>query len=558
MNLPALEPASVPSDRNGPPALPREVRLDLIVRDVEVIGELVRHGEGDERTRYAMSALRLGVLALRQASGVIDSDAVRREGERLVAGVRNTLSEHSSDLLHRLTGVVQQYFDPNTGQLPQRLDRLLKKDGDLEAILSRQLSGDTSALAQTLAKHVGQQSDIFKLLSPKQTDGLLAALTTAMGDALRTQREQILEQFSLDREDSALSRLVGELSDANGALKKDLGENIAKVVKEFSLDNADGALTRLVGRVEKAQATISGEFSLDNQQSALSRLSAMLASTQEKVSQSLTLDDEKSPLYRLRAELLKVVGELADSNRKFQSDVRETLVALQARRAESQRSTRHGGEFEAAVGEFLQLEAQRAGDLFVAVGETVGAKPRCKIGDHTITLGAESAAPGAVIVCEAKERQGYTAQGALLEMTEARENRVAQIGVFIFSARTAPGGIEPLQRHGRDVLVVWDPDDPQTDVFLRAALSIARALVVRERGDRDKLQTELVELERAITMIAKDVERATRIKTSAETAGSAIRKITDEADAIRAELEQQIGRLRDYVDGQRRVTSTAA
>lgn len=48
-------------------------------------------------------------------------------------------------------------------------------------------------------------------------------------------------QFSLDKEDSALSRLIGELTDSNGTLKADLTKDLDKVVKEFSLDNEDGA-----------------------------------------------------------------------------------------------------------------------------------------------------------------------------------------------------------------------------------------------------------------------------------------------------------------------------
>jgi len=43
-------------------------------------------------------------------------------------------------------------------------------------------------------------------------------------------------------------------------------------VGEFSLDRPDSALSRLVGRVEAAQKEITREFSLDNAESALSRL----------------------------------------------------------------------------------------------------------------------------------------------------------------------------------------------------------------------------------------------------------------------------------------------
>jgi hypothetical protein len=47
--------------------------------------------------------------------------------------------------------------------------------------------------------------------------------------------------------------------------------------------------------------------------------------------------------------------------------------------------------------------------------------------------------------------------------------------------KTTPEGVEVLRRVGSDVLVVWDADDVGTDLNLRLALSVARALCVRER-----------------------------------------------------------------------------
>ena len=77
-------------------------------------------------------------------------------------------------------------------------------------------------------------------------------------------------------------------------------------------------------------------------------------------------------------------------NSDFQQDVRETLGSFKVRREEIDRSTRHGGEFEEAVGSFLQYEAQKRGDVFEATGNTAGRKASCKVGDHVLTLGNES------------------------------------------------------------------------------------------------------------------------------------------------------------------------
>ena len=196
--------------------VPRDIRLDLTVRDPETVLELWRRPKGECREGFALSALRLGVMALRQASGVIDTTTIRQEGERLIAGVREMLSDRANQLLSGLSGSLKEYFDPSTGQLPQRLERLLKRDGDLESLLGRHLNGDTSTLARTLASHVGETSPLLKMLSPTQGDGVVAALTEVIGHALEEQRDHVIRQFSLDQDTSALSRLLKQIVDANG------------------------------------------------------------------------------------------------------------------------------------------------------------------------------------------------------------------------------------------------------------------------------------------------------------------------------------------------------
>ena len=64
-----------------------EVRLELNVRDPEVVQEISRYQDGPDREAFALSALRLGVLALRQATGAVDAASLRQEGERRRRGI---------------------------------------------------------------------------------------------------------------------------------------------------------------------------------------------------------------------------------------------------------------------------------------------------------------------------------------------------------------------------------------------------------------------------------------------------------------------------------------
>src|SRR5260370_32422305 len=131
-----------------------------------------------------------------------------------------------------------------------------------------------------LAQHVGKESPICKALSPEHGGSVVATLAQTIDRALKAQADEVVRQFSLDRPDSALSRLLSGVVNANG----------------------------------------------------------------------------------------KVMDTLANSNAQFQADVRATLEGLRVRREEQARSTGHGHTFEAAVGEFLQREAQRVGDVCEAVG----------------------------------------------------------------------------------------------------------------------------------------------------------------------------------------------
>src|SRR5262249_32300181 len=153
---------------------------------------------GQDREQYALSALRVGVLPLRQAGGVVDVEGVRLEGERLMAGLRAALCEHASGVTNRIGSVITRYFDPQTGNLTQRLERLVSRNGELEAVLARYLDGETSALSRTLSEFVGEESEILKRLSPSHADGIISATRSAVAETLEAEREHLIRQFSLD------------------------------------------------------------------------------------------------------------------------------------------------------------------------------------------------------------------------------------------------------------------------------------------------------------------------------------------------------------------------
>lgn len=531
--------------------------VELSLTDPDVIAELRKYPVGPVRDDFAQTALRIGVLALRQARGTLDANVIEKECDRLMTVLQTRLDQHGQLLDQQLTKALRDYFDPNTGRFQERVERLIRRDGDLEQVLRRHIGQQDSELCKTLVQHVGQQSPLFKLLSPSESDGLLKSLGSTVAVQLKEQSDTVLKQFSLDNKDGALCRMVGELTAKQGQFTDQMKVKIDAVVKEFSLDEENSALSRLVKNVTTAQRTISAEFSLDNDQSALSRLKRIVEKTDEAIRGNLTLDNEHSALFRLKRELIDTLQTHSESAQKFQEEVKQTLSAIVARREEADKSTRHGMQFEEAVCEFLDRQVQPAGDVSTRTGNTTGEIRNCKVGDVVITLGPDSAAPGAKVVVEAKEDRSYDTARARTEIEQARKNRSSQVGLFVFSKKTALPTMEPVSRLGNDVLVVWDAEDATTDVFLRVALTLAKALCIREANAREAQEVDFTELDAAVLEIEKRANDLDKVNGWSETIRTNADKIIDHVRIARNALDRQLKSLREHLSDLRQTLNTS-
>ena len=498
--------------------------LRLQIRDAEVIEEILAIADPRGRAEFAVAALRIGVLSLRTARGQVDVRAVRDEVERMLFELRKGLDEHRDRVGHDVTSVLREYFDPKDGRFAERVQRLVEDDGDLARIIKSHVEGSDSALAQTLARHVGVDSALLRSLDPNSSDGVLAGITRLVEDALGGQRKVILGEFSLDNREGALARLVEELKGSHGKLGEALQLRIDEVVREFSLDDEDSALSRLVHRVERAQQQITEEF---------------------------TLDSETSALARLRRELLAHTEKANQDFAEFQKKMEVELGKLTATRAANAKTTAHGNEFEAALLRWLERRAHESGDLFEEVGSTTGLVKNCKVGDAVVELGPEHRAAGARIAIEAKEDASYRLPKAREEIEVARKNRGAEVGLFVLSTRTAPEGWERFRVIGSDVFVAWDADDPASDVFLEAALAVSRALCTRAR-QASHSEIDFDSFDRSIRAVEKQVEGLEEILTSAGTIEGGVARIRKRAELLKDNLQRAVATLDKCCDAARR------
>jgi hypothetical protein len=530
------------------------IRLDLTVTDSDSVAELSARREGIERDHYALGALRIGLLSLKHTQGQLDADAVRREGSRLLDNLNHTMESYRVQLNESVTDRLREYFDPRNGKLQERIERLIRRDGELEQALRRQIGSDESELAKTLAASVGKDSQLMRLLNPEDAGSLAATVRISIQEILQAERLHVLSEFSLDNKDSALSRLLSEITEESGRFKGDLAGQIEAMVAEFSLDHPESALSRLVRKVEDTQKTIADQFSLDAETSALSRMSNLLVETTKAINSNLTLDSEDAALARLRRELLDILKRHEDRASAFQTEVTSALEAMKARREEAARSTAHGREFEGVTVEFVEREAGRAGDIATATGRCGGSIRYCKVGDAVVELGPDSAAPGEKFVVEAKEDKSIDLNKARTEIEMARKNRDASVGVFVFSKKTAPIAQEPLLRLGHDVFVIWDAEDTSNDVILKAAMSLAKALCVRETKQRKAEDADFKLIDDAILAVETEAARLSSMKTWTETIKANSGKLLEEIRKLSEGLALQVQNLRNAVSGLRSET----
>lgn len=500
------ETASAALRRDPPPETGlAPLTLRLAVSDPEVKAELLQRAEGEERNEYALTALRVGVLALRQAGGLVDAQRLKAEGERLITDVEGRLNAHAQGLNKALEKELKAYFDPASGHFPLRVQELVGENGKLAQVLKEHVAGDTSVLARQLAAAVGKDSPLMKHLTPGQQDGLVATI----------------------------AQLAEAKLEAQGR----------KLLGEFDLNNESGALKRLLGQIET-------NFDFKNPKAGMGLLAQALEKTQEQIRRDLTLDSDDSALSNLHRKLKEQIDEMLARQGKFQAEVATVLAELRGAKQERDVSPSGGFDFEHAVGEALRKRIH-SDEVLDSVGETAGLVARSKVGDHVQTMGAESAAPGAKVVYECKRAENYTHAKALSELDEARRNRGADVGVFVLAASSLLGNARmraefprSLVRQGNDIIVVWDPENPASDVNLDAAVTLARALVLRQRSAQDPAtEADWDAIDKAVNGIQRQIEYLDELDGWSKGITRDAGKIAERAEKMKKDLARELKRL---------------
>jgi hypothetical protein len=202
--------------------------LLLKINDPQIISYLNKFTE-DERRQKAIEALKVGIIALESASPTLDARIV----EEKFKSTQDAINKCIEDFQLKTGNTLKEYFDEK-GEMPSKLDAFLGDRGKLRDMFSDYFRKDGGALVSLFNSQIGPGSDFYKSLDPSSRESVIAKLEDAVKKNLDGTLKELSAQFSLDEENSALSRLKKSIRDEIEELKKSNTESFSNIIKELS------------------------------------------------------------------------------------------------------------------------------------------------------------------------------------------------------------------------------------------------------------------------------------------------------------------------------------
>jgi hypothetical protein len=406
------------------------IHLSMDFEDPIVVDYLAEFDDEDERTSKALEAIKVGVIAIQSASPTLDTRVVQEKFAEVEREIEEKLA---------------QYFKDRVGMVPRALDGIFGEKGMLAQTLAGYFDPQNGKLLRLIEAQVGPSSKFGRAIDPKNKEGVIALIEEKVRELVAAKMDEVLGEFSLDDDESAIARLKN----------------------------------------------IQTEFFIE---------------------------------------------------------LKEALGVKEGRAEEAERGHVKGFQFEEALYQRIAEFGRDLGDDTEMVRGTAGALGR-KTGDYVVTLGETTGAAGLKIAIETK-KQAYKLKDAIEELQEAKKNREAICGIFVFAQGCEPAEVGDYRRIGEDFYCTVDEEclragDPS--LFVEAAYKIARAqavAVVRKdaAGERD-----LQRIQEHIDAISSWVDRMGEIATKASTVkkhGDSIETLVKE---MRQDLEERIAAIMELL-----------
>lgn len=428
-----MQPTTISSHEYDAPV--SSLDLTLLITDQNVLTYLAQFDDEETQCEKALEALKVGVIAIQSASPTLDTQVVQAK----FADVEGRMQEQLVQFQTKVKDDLCRYFQEHDGVVPRSIDGVFGSDGALTRTFQSFFDPSEGKLSRLMQAQIGPESTFGKALDPHNKEGIVALVEARVQDLVEAKLDEVLQQFSLDQDGSAMSRLKGMLSEFFGQLNQSLG------IKEATDQ-------------ESRKGHVKGiEFEGD--------------------------------LYDVFAELGRAVGDDTE-----------------------------------------------------LVRGTVGVIPRCKKGDYATTLGDTSGAPGLKLVVEVKD-QPVRLKDAIDELQDAKKNREAQCGIFVFSRGVEPPEVGDFRRIGEDFYVTVDKQDLAAGkplLFLDSAYRIARALTVASVRKEATGDLDIQKIQDQVDALAAWSDRIADMATKARTIQNSGKLIEQCASDLKQELESRV------------------
>lgn len=496
-----------------------EIAADVRDRREESIALFADLDEA-QRQQLVVDAWSIGLRALNDAHTAAQEAKLKDIGASLLADIDQQLRAHVEHQQSTIGSVLGRFFDPNDGQVTQRLAAFVDDQGVLARLLESYLGPQNSVLAEALARQVGEASPLFKKLSPTESDGLVKVLEGQLRVVMGEGHAELVRALDPLAEDGAVARFLRSLREELKGADEDRQKQLSAALAALDANDEGSLLSRLVRETSRARQDVLAAVNPDAPDSPMALLKATLTKT---------LQDQAAS----QAELAKRQEERQTA---FEKEIREALARIETKRTQDQKTTRGGLAFEDAVTSFIRAATHGAPCVFDVTGATTGVG-RCKKGDAVLRFTDESAYAGAAVVFEAKRDAAYSAQKALDELDVARKNRDAAAGVFVMARSHATDAFPRFARYGNNVLVIWDEQDPVTDTYLHAAILLGMGLVTRTRtagdpGDIAALRDIESRIEGELSRLEKMEKQSDTIRRNVDGISDEIRKAQKALDLL--------------------------
>lgn len=412
--------------------------LNLVISDRNVLAYLAQFDDEEIQCDKALEALKVGVIAIQSASPTLDTQVVQSKFAEVESRMKEQMGEFQKKVAHDLV----RYFAENDGVVPRSIDGAFGDKGSVTRTLQAFFDPNEGKLSRLMQAQIGPQSTFGKALDPQNKQGVIALIEARVQELVEAKLDEVLQQFSLDKDGTPMCRLKLMLSEFFGQLNQSLGIKAATAA-------------------EAERGHVKG----------------------------IVFEED---LYTVFAELGKQLGDTTE-----------------------------------------------------LVRGTVGSVSRCKKGDFVATLGETSGAPGLSVVVEIKD-QPLRLKDAIDELQDAKRNREAVSGIFVFARGTEPAEVGDFRRIGEDFYVTVDKDDlaaGRSLMFLDSAYKIARALAVAASRKEEAEELDLQVIQDQLDALALWTDRISEMATKARTIQSSGKLIEQCAIDLKADLDARLRRM---------------